>query len=195
MILKENYDESLLKEFRKLIKDKFGFKLTFTEKEMNQGYNKILDDHIISDEEYKQRVDDNLDDYSKMKIELEKRFFMIEEPMTYCWINDNGELTSKNIKDIKQLLKPYKIEDKEFFDLWLEDKTRRSYLKFDFIPNTEDSKIYNLFQGFKYDNDEPIIEKKIKPFLDLINTLLNNETESIHALLDCLAWIRRKPDI
>ena len=109
MILKNNYNESLLKEFKKLIKEKFGFKLTFTEKEMNQGYNKILDKHIISDEEYMMRVDENLDEYGRMKKELEKRFFMIEEPLTYCWINDNGELTTKNIKDIKQLLKPYKI--------------------------------------------------------------------------------------
>lgn len=49
MILKEDYKPSLLSDFSNLIKDKFNFELKFTQKEMNQDYLNILDDHLLSD--------------------------------------------------------------------------------------------------------------------------------------------------
>jgi hypothetical protein len=51
MIEKENYKSELLNEFEKLIKNKFGFNLKFTQKEMNQDYLSILDNHLISDDD------------------------------------------------------------------------------------------------------------------------------------------------
>jgi hypothetical protein len=51
MIEKEYYTPELLTEFETLIKNKFGFELKFTQKEMNQDYLSILDDHILTDEQ------------------------------------------------------------------------------------------------------------------------------------------------
>jgi phage/plasmid-associated DNA primase len=46
MIDKTLYYPKLLDEFNVIIMEKIGFNLTFTEKKMNQGYNKILDKHL-----------------------------------------------------------------------------------------------------------------------------------------------------
>lgn len=46
MIDKRNYKPELLDEFNKLIIDKIGFDLTFTQKEMNQGFLSILNKHL-----------------------------------------------------------------------------------------------------------------------------------------------------
>jgi hypothetical protein len=106
-------------------------------------------------------------------------------------VNDNNELIVYCEKDIKSILKPYG----EFFNKWSSDITRRKYLKFDFIPNSNLTNIYNRFTGFKYNNDKPVNMEKIQPFLDLINTLLDNEQVSIKAFLDWCAWIRQKPNL
>ena len=47
MIPKELYKPEILNEFHDVIKSKFGFDLTFTEKEMKQDYLSILDDHVL----------------------------------------------------------------------------------------------------------------------------------------------------
>lgn len=132
--------------------------------------------------------------YNTMKLELEKYLFFVENPVCFGYEKDDG-LRIYNFKDLKQLLKPYKIDKKDFIDLWLEDPTRRSYKKFDFIPNYTKTDIYNYFQGFKYNNDKPIDYTKIQPFLTLIRDLLNNEESSITAFLDWMAWIRQHPEI
>lgn len=49
MIKKEHYKSEILNEFTDLIKKKFGFELTFTQKEMNEDYLNILDEHILSE--------------------------------------------------------------------------------------------------------------------------------------------------
>lgn len=46
MIDKKLYYPELLEEFNGIIMDKIGFNLTFTQKHMNQGYNKILNKHL-----------------------------------------------------------------------------------------------------------------------------------------------------
>ncbi len=136
--------------------------------------------------------DNNVNSYESMKLELEKYLFFVENPVCYGYEKDG--LIIYNLKDLKQLLKPYKIEKKEFVDLWLEDPTRRSYKKFDFVPNSTKADFYNHFQGFKYNNDKPIDYTKIQPFLTLISDLLNNEECSITAFLDWMAWIRQYPE-
>jgi hypothetical protein len=52
MIEKDRYKPSLLKEFSKVVKDKFGFDLNFSVKEMKQDYIDILDKHILTEEQY-----------------------------------------------------------------------------------------------------------------------------------------------
>ena len=52
MIEKDKFKPSLLKEFSKIVNDKFGLKLNFSIKEMKQDYINILDDHILKDDKY-----------------------------------------------------------------------------------------------------------------------------------------------
>ena len=130
-------------------------------------------------------------DYDSLKKQLEQRLFLIEQPLSYGWVNDNGELVLYNTKDIIMMLKPYG----DFFKTWSSDITKRKYLKFDFIPNSNLTNIYNRFTGFKYENDKPIKMEKIQPFLDLIDTLLDNEQVSIKSFLDWCAWIRQRPQL
>jgi len=136
----------------------------------------------------------NKDEYTIMKEQLEKRLFLVEEPILLCYINDDNKANIYSEKDMRLLLNPYKIGKKYFFDMWKEDKDRKTYKKMDFLPNNNDTKIYNLFTGFKYNNDKPINYTKIQPFLDLINELLNNEEVSINIFLDWCAWIRQRPE-
>ena len=96
----------------------------------------------------KKPVSDN--DYETLKEQLEKRLFLIEQPLQYGWINDNNELVLYNCRDIVIILKPYG----NFFKQWSLDINKRKYLRFDFVPNNSIPNIYNIFIGFKYDNDK-----------------------------------------
>lgn len=62
MIEKNKYNKKMLKEFNELIKSKFGYDLTYTEKEMKDHYIDILDEHIKKDEEVKEV---NINDFFK----------------------------------------------------------------------------------------------------------------------------------
>jgi len=136
------------------------------------------------------------DDYKIMKDELEKKLFMIEEPVCYGWTNDEGNISFKKLSDISQILKPYKIGKKSFFELWLEDIDKRKYTKVDFIPKLDyNGKAYNMFSGFKNNNDKPINNDKIKPFFDYLDRIFKNEVISISAILDWIAWIRQRPHL
>ena len=135
-------------------------------------------------------------EYEEMKEKLEKRLFFLETPVSYGWADSENNITFKSMSDIKQILKPYKINKKQFFDLWLEDNSKRQYIKTDFIPKIDyTGNIYNLFTGFKYENNKPINQEKIKPFFKFMNNLFNNEEVSINSVLDWIAWIRQKPHI
>ena len=52
MIEKDRFKSSILNEFEKIIKDKFGFDLKFTVKDMTQDYINILDEHLLTNKEY-----------------------------------------------------------------------------------------------------------------------------------------------
>jgi hypothetical protein len=135
------------------------------------------------------------DEYSKMKVILEKNLFMTTEPICYYFINDENKPFAYDKTDIKDLLAPKKIGKKSFFDLWITDENKRQYKKLDFCPLSTNPKIFNTFTGFKYDNDKPINYDKINPFINLIKELLNNDEASIKAFLDWCAWIRQRPNV
>ena len=142
----------------------------------------------------KETKENNDEEYNKIKEQFKDRLFIIESPIIYGYINEDNETIFYQLKDLKQLLKPYKIGKREFIELWLEDNTRKTFSKIDFIPNNTNRKIYNNFRGFKYANTDEINMDKIQPYLDLINTLLNNEEVSINSFLDWWAWIRQRPN-
>jgi len=134
------------------------------------------------------------DEYLTMKEELEKKLFMVEEPISFYYTNDNKPY-QYNKTDASILLAPKRIGKKAFIDLWINDENKRKYKKIDFCPLSTNPDIYNTFSGFKYNNDNPINYDKINPFINLISELLNDEETSIKAFLDWCGWIRQRPNI
>ena len=66
-------------------------------------------------------------------------------------------------------------DDKEihFTDIWIEDsnKSLKNEIVFDPDPNNDNSKNYNCFKGFNYDEEiEPVLEEDSK-FLQLLKKL------------------------
>ena len=133
------------------------------------------------------------DEYTKIKDKFKDRLFIVEKPLQYGYINDENEINWYQLKDLKQLLKPYRIGKRDFIDLWIEDMTRKTYSKIDFIPDNVNPRLFNIFRGFKYDNDEKHDMTILQPFFDVINVLLNNEKESVKSFLEWWAWIRQRP--
>jgi len=154
---------------------------------------KLLHDKYINEKKDEKKKLINAD-YITIKNELNNKLFMINSPIQYGYINDLNETVFYNLNDLKQRLKPYQINNKDFIDFWLKDINKNSYEKIDFMPLENNPKIYNVFKGFKYDNDDEINMEKIQPFLDLINNLLDHEQISVKALLDWVSWIRQKPN-
>jgi len=154
---------------------------------------------LLNDKYIKEKKDEKKKilsgDYLTMKNDLDNKLFMINSPIQYGYINELNETIFYNLIDLKQRLKPYQVNDKDFIDYWLKDSNKKSYEKIDFLPLEDNPNIYNTFKGFKYNNDDQINMEKIQPFLDLINTLLDHETVSVKALLDWIAWIRQRPNI
>ena len=93
--------------------------------------------------------------YQIMKEELEKRLFFVVESQSYYWTTDSGDLIRASHTSISRtILAPYKIGKRSFFNIWNEDPTRRSFDKMAFAPLSSNERIYNSFDGFKYDTEK-----------------------------------------
>jgi len=135
MIPKENYKPSLLNEFSQIIKDKFGFDLKFTIKDMNQDYINILNDHTLTEDKYELELLDGYD--TKIIHDKTKKF-------------DVYTLTKYFNEDIKELgLDNYK----EYFHLTKSFRYFNNYHCF-FYENATVYKIFNTeINGYKKFNE------------------------------------------
>jgi hypothetical protein len=189
----KKYIKLLLSKKNKFIKEKELVKKQKEEqkllekKEKQELKEEIKKLKIMSKEEQMKMKEE---EYKLLKVELEKRLCLIENPLTYMWVNDSNEIVQYKEKDIHTILKPYG----EFLGRWQKDIEKRKYDKVDFHPNTKNTNIYNMFRGFKYNNDDEINYDLINPFLNLISDLMNKEEVSIKSFLDWCAWIRQRPE-
>jgi len=112
MLKKEKYTPNILEEFSKVIEDKLGYKLTFTKKELNQGYNELLANDtssINNPEELNDANSDSEEDASDE--ELEATDEEIEESNSA----DTRRVESKDKKKARKLEDDkIKKQDKEF---------------------------------------------------------------------------------
>jgi putative DNA primase/helicase len=145
-------------------------------------------------------------DYDSMKKIFEEENFMIKSPLIYgreyeqegtkktAYYN-KGDFKDVNAHYNCDIIEEGKIREKEFFSLWLKDKSKRSYTSIDFIPKARYSKtIYNTFNGFafqEFDEKTNIID--IQPFIDHLGVLTNNEKQSIDYLINYIAHLIQKP--
>jgi len=131
----------------------------------------------------------NDSEYISQKEELEKEYFYLKDTSCFGYYDSKGQLIFKSKQD---LLLDY-AHDVDFAKKWIADINKRSYNRIDFIPNNNDPKVYNLFSGFKYNNNNPINHTKLKIFLDLIDYLFVNK-EDVDTILDWFSWIRQRPE-
>ena len=163
--------------------------IKYAKKDNIDGFNKWYSKWSKDDMKEK-----NDDEYNRIKELLKDRLFIVENPLIYGYVNERNETRWYDLKDLKQILKPYQVGKKDFVDLWIQDLTRRSYYNIDFIPNNTDEKIYNNFVGFPYENNDPYDQTLIQPLFTLIDTLFVEEIDR-KAFLDYWAWIRQRPNI
>lgn len=147
-------------------------------------------------EKFNELMNKGKDDYQRIKLEIEKKYFLVGSKF-YKKLDNRQGFEILNESDVKIQLKPEQIEifnpeknkmvKTDFYSKWIVDKKRAFYDKTDFIPNKDEcpDNIYNLFDGFNAEQYLPLIktftleqiDKKIKPFLDHINILTNNDPD------------------
>ena len=155
MISKNLYKPELLEQLKKLIKEKFGFNLDFIQKEMNEDYLDILDEHIINNDD-----DEN---YETIKFKFERNNFKLLNPISYVTIDQNKELIIRKKTDFINVYENLHYEKisfndegeiiktkKNFVSDWLKDENVKTYERIDFLPKLEAPKnIYNTFTQFE----------------------------------------------
>ncbi len=134
-------------------------------------------------------------EYKKIKEDFEKNHLIICSPLKYVHI-ENKEISYYNKRDFMDLVAPYQLEDKPFFNEWIKDPERLSYKKIEFYPNLEKAnpEYFNTFTGFKTQKiDNPDMEK-VNKFLDLLNLLTNFEEKGKEYLIKYIAHMFQKPE-
>jgi hypothetical protein len=234
MIEKDKFKPEILNEFKKVVKDKFGFDLNFSVKNMTQDYIDILDQHILNDEEYQIQLlggyDTKVNTNKQEKFDVYKLTDYFNEDIQQMGNNeyqDNFHL-SKSFKYFNQhhclfynSASIYKIHnttidtytnfDKSFDDLVLKEtngkyitkfsklynecQQKMKYSKFSFEPNKkEKDDEYNLFSGFKYDDDNNDYDiNDINIYLEHIKYLTNNDEAATNYIINWISHIIQKP--
>jgi len=200
MIPKTLYKPQLLEELRTLIISKFGLVLNFTQKEMKEHYLNILDES-----QKKVSLLEGEKTYEELKKEFEKNHFKVMRPFGYCNEEDitGYEIKRQTFKDTYENLFYYKIERDpktnkdvkkkyKFVDEWYQDPAIRTYNKcvFNPDPHYKNDTEYNLFKGFKYNNNNTCDEKLIKPLTSLLKHISKNDYPF---LINWISWIRQQP--
>ena len=206
MIPKDKYKPELLNNFNELIKNKLGFDLNFTQKEMNQGYTEEqVEESFIKSQyyiEYNERqlklneIQNENNSYEQLKLNFEKTNFKILNPLSFAKIKEDGNLILRDRTEFKNVYENLLYDDKQFILKWLKDPTNRTYDKIDFLPTQEAPlHVYNTFKGFdgskaiEYDvniNDS-LIMKHIK------EVIANNNPDVFTYFMNFLANLLQHP--
>ena len=138
--------------------------------------------------------DENL--YIQYKIEFEQTFFKLLNPLCYCR-ETNAGLQFLKPAELREYLKDsnYKFENPklDFCDLWSKDSNKRKKEKIVFDPESTDDTVYNLFKGFKYDDesvDDLVVENN--SFIELLKHVCVDET-IYENMLDWISNIIQNP--
>lgn len=149
----KEFNKELLTECENYLKLKSNYHIKISQKPIEMKLN------------IKQIVKEEFNVYSSVEyIETKK----IVESNHFCYrgefliesLNEVGSLSFSRIKKVEDYLEKYQIPNynkngdlvmMSFYPIWLKDKTRREYTKFDFITDGNCPKdTYNYFRGFKY---------------------------------------------
>jgi len=160
MLKKEKYTPSILKEFSKVIEEKLGYKLTFTNKELNQGYNELLANDTSSLNN-RDSVDDTNNDDSDDSTEEELDY--LENDATESETTDEeleeAELEESNSVDTRRVESKEKKKEKK-----LEDDRVKKQDK-EFLKSLEIISHYQCAEIFYNQNPKKYIYSSIMGWL------------------------------
>ena len=124
------------------------------------------------------------DNYETMKNKIDKDVFKVLNPLCYC-IHRTNELQICSLNQLREIystniLYDEKKKEYNFFDRWTKDTTKKEVEKMDFLPEPLvcPINVYNLWGGFKYEDNVGDIDK----FISLMNLVDGGSEYMIHYL-------------
>jgi hypothetical protein len=210
LIRKDNNEltTELLDKTSKYVYNNTGYNLKLLHKDFNSiinldGFNTFEEDELL-----KLKKDET---YDMDKEEFEKNHFKIMCPPSYATLYDDKELYIQSTEHFKQshshkltkkiikLMGKSVIVNDTFTSHWFKDPNIRIYRKADFYPNIKlcPPDVYNLFNGFKADEYEPIVNKEdinglIEPIINQLKVVAQDEYEF---LIKYYAYIIQYPEL
>jgi len=203
-----NLTTDLLDRTSKYVYNNTGYNLKLIQKDFNNVINLDSYNSFEEDELLKLKKDET---YDKDKEEFEKNHFKIMCPPSYATLYDDKELYIQSTEQFKQshshiltkkiikMMGKSVIVNDSFTSFWFKDPNIRIYRKADFYPNIKlcPPDVYNLFNGFKADEYEPIINKEdinglIEPIIKQLKVVAQDDYEF---LIKYYAYIIQYPEL
>jgi len=199
MILKNKYDNNILTDMAGYVKDKTGFEIVLKNKDMNEDFLSIINDHI------KDETPD-ITSYEYKKQQFEINHFKLMNPISYCQITADGVIIRnrtdfmncyENIKIPKSRMVNSRIviNDVKFCSEWFQDENIKVYDKMDFFPKCQaPPNVYNTFDGFQGEKS-CLFNVKIEDtkMWKHMQYLCNNDNDIFNYLLKWVAHMIQKP--
>lgn len=219
MILKNQFNENMLKELSVFVEEKSGFKMTFTQKIMDEDFTNELDEKLVVEPSKADSFDieyfKTIRTYQQKKQYFEMFVCKIMQPETLylftsldkTFQNDVCLYREKGIKECFKQLKSGNFDENnketKFIDEWLADENIKVYNNIDFIPFNKDkiitnTSVYNTFKGFNSLIGSEYNKQKrseiLKPFDDLGIEICEGSKEYWLYFKKYLAQMIQKPN-
>jgi hypothetical protein len=145
--------------------------------------------------------------YIKTKEEFQKTFFKLNNPLCYANENKKKEINFYSSTELDELTRDMNLPSymvhigmgvvcMSFVKIWKDDHNKRKYESIVFEPNPvyKDDNYYNMFKGFKNDDDSVLpIDENESMFFKLLNHLCSVEPETYDYLKAVISHIIQKP--
>lgn len=182
LVMKE-YAYDLKHYLEAMVEDRLELKIRFAVKPLGEGIRLS-----VPPEELRE-----MDHYERWKFNFEKRFFLLQTPCTYCWINEDETIQEINESAFKLLTM---TEDKEMINKWKQDPGKRVYSKKDFCPPPIVllPGRYNLYSGMAASHlTEDTTDVDLSMYKEHVLQLSGNVEEYANYIHKLLAYKIQKP--
>jgi hypothetical protein len=126
MILREHYDPSLLEEFSALVRERFGLTLKFTQKEMDQDYLSILDDHVLTEETLCLRALGDYDSSISLSDDVDFSVATLSE-LFFADVEAAKAAEGRDIRELFAFMKSFKHFNHYHAHFYLSDSVQKIY--------------------------------------------------------------------
>ena len=145
--------------------------------------------------------------YIKAKEEFQTTFFKLNHPLCYANENKKKEINFYSSTELDELTRDMNLPSymvhigmgticMPFVKIWKDDHSKRKYESIVFEPNPvyKDDNYYNMFKGFKNDDDSVLpIDENESMFFKLLKHLCSVEPETYDYLKAVISHIIQKP--